>query len=285
MCAGCFQNLHEIGNDPHPDHEAELGLWPAELRVKQAGLSLFGQLCSLPVSRLAAHVFRRRCADVAAGGGQHSWCLAAQSTLRDAGFAEVWRTLQLPDGLKSWKAEVYGHCAAQYQDNTRTVVAQHSSLELFAKLGRLSGVEEWLASEVVHPGKLLKVKLRAGALPLMVHVGVANGISQRQWRRCVMCDSGAVETEEHFVLQCPYYADLRAGCVERVCSLLHSAPEQVDLLRLVSGDWSSSLPAEVRFKAERRGWDFLKLAWRRRELIWSQVCVERNPWRLLYAPR
>ena len=269
----------------HAYLRAELGLWPAELRVKQAGLSLFGQLCSLPVSRLAAHVFRRRCADVAAGGGQHSWCLAAQSTLRDAGFAEVWRTLQLPDGLKSWKAEVYGHCAAQYQDNTRTVVAQHSSLELFAKLGRLSGVEEWLASEVVHPGKLLKVKLRAGALPLMVHVGVANGISQRQWRRCVMCDSGAVETEEHFVLQCPYYDDLRAGCVERVCSLLHSATEQVDLLRLVAGDWSSSLPAEVRFKAERRGWDFLKLAWRRRELIWSQVCVERNPWRLLYAPR
>jgi len=268
----------------HAYLRAELGLRPVGLRVLQATLSLFGMLRRLPDSRLAGHVFRNRYREVRAGAGKYSWCVVAEKALRGAGFEAVWLGGRLPD---SWKKKVREHCDARFAEQLRADVEAHSSLALFHRVGRFSGVDSWLRLEVQHPGRRLKVRLRAGALPLMVHVGASNGIEDRRLRRCVMCRSGAIETDEHFVAACPYYEDLRAGCLERLHMLFERAGEprpQVGFLELVAGSGSSAFPASLQLRAEKCGWDFLRLAWARREVIWRQVCLDGNPWRLP-APR
>ena len=121
-----------------------------------------------------------------------------------------------------------------------------------------------------------------------MHVGVANLVKERCLRQCVFCSAGLVESEGHFVAECPYYDDLRETCLARLSALLlqegvHDYPE-IDFLQLVAGSASSLLPAKVQLRAEKCAWDFLRLAWRRRERVWSQVCLDGNPWRLP-APR
>ena len=271
----------------HAYLRAELGLWPVQLRVVQATLSLFGQLSRMPESRLAGHVFRHRHAEVAAGGSgaaKYSWCRVARDTLVDAGFSQAWADGSVGD---DWKTAMREYCDRRHNDMLRQDVAACSSLELFRRVGRFSGVDPWLKLEWRHPGRALKVRLRAGALPLMVHVGVANRIKERRWRLCVMCNLGAVETEEHFVAECPFYADLRAGCWSRLRSVCEQGATQmppVDFLSLVAGSASSSVPGALQLRVEKCAWDFLRLAWTRREAIWRRVCLHGDPWRLP-APR
>jgi hypothetical protein len=190
--------------------------------------------------------------------------------------------------LNAWRTVVYAYCSVQARASVREELATHSSLELLNGLPRSSGIAEWLCTEVRHPGKLLKVKLRAGALPLMVHVGVSNGLAERGMRQCVLCESGAVETEGHSVADCPFYDDLRTACLARLSGLLlregvYDHPE-IDFLQLVAGSASSQLPAKVRLRAEKCAWDFLRLAWARRQQVWARVCLDGNTWRLS-APR
>ena len=79
-------------------------------------------------------------------------------------------------------------------------------------------------------------------------------------RRCVMCDSGEVESEEHFVADCPFYSDLRVGCLRRLRELVGSSGEEqlrtVSFLELVAGSGTRSLSADVRLQAEKCIWDF-----------------------------
>ena len=107
-------------------------------------------------------------------------------------------------------------------------------------------------------------------------------------RCCVLCNSGAVESEEHFVADCAYYSDLRAGCLSRLRALVGQAGESrlrtISFLQLVAGSGTRELSADVRLSAEKCTWDFLRLAWRRRDVVWSQVTVPGNQWRLP-APR
>jgi hypothetical protein len=63
-----------------------------------------------------------------------------------------------------------------------------------------------------------------------------------------------------------------------------SQQAEPDFLQLIAGSASSTLPTRVQLKAEKCAWDFLRLAWQQRELIWHRVCVPGNPWRLP-APR
>ena len=190
--------------------------------------------------------------------------------------------------MSDWQKILREHCSAQLKAATRSDLQVHSSLQLFSGVARLSGVEHWLDFEVRHPGKLLKIKLRAGALPLMVRVGVSNLVKERFMRRCVLCNSGAVESEEHFVADCPYYTDLRAGCVSRIRALVGQAAERqlrsLSFLQLVAGCGTRELSADVQLSAEKYlGLPEAGLA-PARHCVWSQVTVPGSQWRLP-APR
>src|SRR6185437_2201520 len=115
---------------------------------------------------LAAHVFHNRCADVASGDrsrGKYSWCKVAKETLEAKPFGGHWQSRQVPG---KWKELVKRHCKRQYRDSVRADVRSHHSLELLARVSEFSGVEDWLRIELRHPGRALKARLRAGALPL-----------------------------------------------------------------------------------------------------------------------
>jgi hypothetical protein len=60
--------------------------------------------------------------------------------------------------------------------------------------------------------------------------------------------------------------------------LLH--PTDADLCALFLGQKTTELPEQLMLQAERCVHDYLRLAWKRREGLWSRVCRDGNPWKL-----
>ena len=145
----------------------------------------------------------------------------------------------------------------------------------------------WIDRSRVHPGALLRLKLRCGALPLMVRVG-ASMKKPREQRLCLMCDAKAVEDTEHFLCQCSYFHETRERCLKQITSLIEN--ETAPLLRnalncnamkvFLGAKILDELPRGVAQSVDHAICNFLKVAWRRRDYIWKAVCVNSNPWRL-----
>lgn len=269
---------------------AELGLWPVSLRVKQATLLLFGTLAGLPASRLAGHVFRRRCREVDLSGpdgtlAKYSWCKVAKQVLTAANERGCWVRRTVPS---NWEQRVKASCEAELRAKLMSDLAQFSSLDTVVRFKPVAGLEQWLAPGVQHPGALLKVKLRAGCLPLMKRIGTRNHIPD-PLRACLFCNTGEVESEQHFAASCPFYNEERGRLCAKLVSIA-GGPEQApswllqptveDLSHVILGAKCWQLPVDCRARAERCVHDFLRKAWKKREGLWSRVCRNGDPWLL-----
>ncbi len=51
-------------------------------------------------------------------------------------------------------------------------------------------------------------QFRCGILPLNIEVGQFRGLNVAD-RICIFCNGNAVESESHFLLKCPFYANIR----------------------------------------------------------------------------
>ncbi len=57
-------------------------------------------------------------------------------------------------------------------------------------------------------------QFRCGILPLNIEVGRFRGLKESD-RVCIFCDQNAIESEIHFLLECPFYTDVRNSLLNR----------------------------------------------------------------------
>jgi hypothetical protein len=278
---------------------SELGLESMRERVAVALLRFFGRLAAMPDSRLAAFLFRQRCAQVDAGRGKLSWCKRAKQQLEEANHAEVWKSRLLPDvpdetvekqtvanKLRYWKGTVKQEMREQFEQQSQRQLEQMSSMSLFRRLGPAK-LDGWLDFAVRHSGARLRLKLRCGAAPLMESVGAVVGL-ERERRTCRMCNSGAVETAGHFVAECSLVAAERARCLRQITALvgqrsgaeLRRAIARADVELFLGDRLLRSLPKEVAMTVNSTVCNFLKIAWRKRHPVWRSCCKDGDEWSL-----
>ena len=158
--------------------------------------------------------------------------------------------------------------------------AAKPNMEHFNGAGRLS-LPGALDFALLHPGAMLRVKLRCNALPLASVVAPAE-VS------CRLC-GGEVESAVHFVARCPFFAEERARCLERIAemtpadahwalwaALRRGAPEVFLGDRLLL-----SLPPGLAKEVDATVCNFLKVAWRKRQTVWTQRgwCSDKDGWK------
>jgi len=278
---------------------AELGLESMSERVTVAMLRFFGRLATMPESRLAAFVFQQRCAQVDSHRGSLSWCKYAKQQLEKLGHANVWAARALPvepeepeqeqsaeSQLACWRSRVRREVHEQCERESQEAMQHLSSLTLFRRLGPVK-LKSWLDFAVKHPGASLRLKLRCGAAPLMESVGAMLKVPREQ-RTCRLCNSGAVETAQHFTSNCVVFAAERAECLSRVALLVGSRCS-ADLRKAIAGAdvelflgdrLLRALPQQVALDVNATVCNFLKVAWRKREPLWQNFCQEGTSWRL-----
>ena len=256
----------------------ELGMPSMRERAMCAMLRFYGHLSKLPDSRLAGFIFRERCKEVDAGGARLSWCLKAQEKLHEFGSTQQWANKAVPH---NWRAMLTVRVRRSVRNAALEASALKPNMVHFRTAGRLS-LPGALDFALLHPGAMLRVKLRCNALPLSVVVEPAK-------TTCRLCGGGEVESAAHFVARCPFYAAERARCLERISELtpadahwalwaavLRGAPEVFLGDRLLL-----SLPPGRAKEVDATVCNFLKVAWRKRQSVWRRWCSDKDGWKLV----
>jgi len=261
----------------------ELRLESVRQRTSMAGFRFFGHLAAMPGNRLAAFVFRQRCDQVDDGEATNSWCKVIKEKLTTEGWASIWTDRTVPD---DWRKLVDKKLELKFDADSSLKMQAMSTLTVYRRMGRARDVK-WLDRVFSHPGAAIRLKLRCGALPLMMRVGAEMDIP-RESRICLMCDEKQVEDACHFVSACPHFADMRRQCLERVETKLGAVPapqlrnaiESSDPELFLGDRLLAGLPQDVEQAVDTVICDFLKVAWRRRQQLWKEACLDGNEWRL-----
>ncbi|HEX2614968.1 MAG TPA: reverse transcriptase family protein, partial [Nitrososphaera sp.] len=297
-----------LGLAKHPvAHEylrSELGLPTMKSRVLASSLRFFGTLARMGPERLAGHIFHNRCKQVdrlvtesknrmpkssnssKIPTGKHSWCVELRKLLTDNGCADVWEARSVP---ADWKRRVKLLVANSAQIERASELRQLSTLTLFRRLKIQFGIDDWMSRKISHPGAKIKIKLRSGCAPVMDRVGASNKVP-KQLRTCPFCYTGQIETESHLVASCPFYSDLRSSCLAKIKTAaglqvsralddaMKSSSEE-NLAELFLGNACLiGMRTEAREKVDNVILDYLKTLWRRRHLLWIQLCANCDEW-------
>ena len=150
--------------------------------------------------------------------GGSGWCDSMRLLLEDYGLSEWWeeeRWEELP-GKEAWKKVVHNAVKAREGVDWRKEMARKSSLKVYARVKKELHREEYLRCERSERGSVvLMARLRAGSNALAESQGRK---SQTLWneRTCQVCQSGEVEDEYHFLMDCAPLEEQRADMWARV---------------------------------------------------------------------
>ena len=102
-------------------------------------------------------------------------------------------------------------------------------------------LENYLISEKEKTGRYLLTSLRVGTNKLRIETGRwKRPIERREERVCTQCNTGNVEDEKHFLLECPRYEQLRTQMFQ---ALLASTGTHLEAL-LINEQWKFVMEAE-----------------------------------------
>jgi len=112
--------------------------------------------------------------------------------------------------------------------------------------------EEYLDDVRERGAMSLKIKCRAGCLPVMTRVMKEVGMPV-EWGVCLMCDSGRAETIDHLIMDCSAYDSQRERLLQKVAEAVSVASggeigtedmEREELIQIMMGRKVGSQEAE-----------------------------------------
>lgn len=109
-----------------------------------------------------------------------------------------------------------------------------ATLQNYRRVKQQPGFEEYLVgAQGYRPGTVLRTKLRGGTHGLRVSQGRQEGLA-RQDRVCLVCNSGRIEDEEHFVMDCEPLSKYRSQMWTRIQAAMSGRSDDARALRIAS---------------------------------------------------
>jgi hypothetical protein len=224
----------------------DLGLWTLAARRDAAILRWWGKLVSMDQDRLCAIVYRYRRNNLR---GRYSWCKKVKSLLEDLNLGHIWENEQIGD-YKSWCSNVKERIRDKERKDWLARVVQAPKLRTYKLLKSQLKFDDHLLeiTEVEHRRQF--TRLRSGTHDLAID---ANRKYEEVAKRiCLLCASGSVEDEQHFLLECFAYDSHRQQMFRDICDRtndryhLSSVMEQRDrLLQILVGEGVSDKSART----------------------------------------
>ena len=164
-------------------------------------LQLWNHLLSLDENRLTKHIFEWEYANNFGNG--NSWIDEIKQIFQLVDREDDFNNLLKVD-LKYFSTLLYGVMEREWQ---REILVK-PKLRTYITFKNLFKEEEYLSKIVSRKARSLISQIRLGILPLEIEVGRFRGVSPKD-RLCQNCNMGVVESEVHFICECPLYNDLR----------------------------------------------------------------------------
>jgi hypothetical protein len=189
----------------------EANLTPLHIRRQERRLKFLSKLWQSPCSGLLNLVFRRRHAEVNAGGGHLSWLKTTKDLLSSWSLDLYWNGV--PDADK-WATVVSARAGRMVREYVEEKVADCPSLASFTdsepKLDR--GIPLYLDDRTNINGTWLKTQLRLNTLMLMQREAKLAGLPPVAGL-CLLCGTES-ESIRHFLQVCPALKEARDTLAE-----------------------------------------------------------------------
>ena len=138
----------------------------------------------------------------------NNWSRDVKRILKDIDQPQLWEegatNLCVKNFLKDAENKLMGKFTNQW---TKDLNSQ-SKLRTYRLFKDNYAVETYVKMNISKGSRSKLAKLRSGTLPLRVETGRFERLEPKD-RLCKFCDTNSIETEYHFVFDCPLYLQLR----------------------------------------------------------------------------
>jgi hypothetical protein len=212
----------------------ELGWWTLKGRRDLLRLKFWGKVVGgMSAHRLLKQIYshsRTRYDQ----GERSGWCKYTHALLTQLGMEKVWLSGELSDEeAKKWGREVQEKIGAREENEWKERMNTKPKLRTYRTLKQKLTFEEQYLSHPDRQAREVMTRLRGGTNELRIETGrYPNTNRDRRLeaheRRCLLCLSGEVEDEKHFLLECAVYEDLRKKMFVVVKQVLLTEHETIE---------------------------------------------------------
>lgn len=242
--------LHEMGrrilrcnrNTSKEVIRGELGWWTLKGRRDLLRLRYYAHIVLMKENRLPRKIYSVARALMK----PRSWCTHIKRTLYELQLGEYWESEKIDNAFY----RIISKRIAQREElKWKEAMSKKPKLRLYRKLKTELRLEKYLICSHHIEGRKIMTKLRSGTNFLRVDVARQENLLLEQ-RVCLICDTGAVEDEAHFLLHCQQYSELRNRLfdeIEEVLSmpgLMHRILNDAERLDFLIGSGSKCSRAE-----------------------------------------
>jgi hypothetical protein len=191
----------------------ELGWWTMKGRRDMMRLLFWGKIVGMSHSRLAHHLYSVGRTHYQAGK-QSRWCKETHALMQTIGLEHIWSQDALSEEeSKSWHATLQAKIQQREEEAWRKAMQGKPKLRTYQLLKDSLCFEDYLKHPDLRARETM-TRLRGGTNELRIEKGRHRAtnrdrILHESERVCLICVSGEVEDECHFLIDCAEYEDLR----------------------------------------------------------------------------
>jgi len=187
---------------------AEVGRFPLYLDRYVRIVKYFLKLYTVKEGNcILKHILLSQRLEIERKNNTNNWSSKVRDILNQTGFNDVWL---FPESVNSNQLIplLKTRLRDQYITNWNTSVTSSSSMILYKELKPIFERSAYLDIVENKKHRNIIAKLRLSSHKLLIETGRHQNIVRDQ-RKCVLCNLNDIEDEYHFVIKCPYYADIR----------------------------------------------------------------------------
>ena len=209
----------------------ELGWWTLKARRDLLRLKFWGKIVSrMSSSRLVKQVYADSRARYEAGQISR-WCKYTHALLQELGMEEVWQHGP-PADEKKWDKELREKIQDREQKEWLERMKTKTKLRTYITLKNELKFEPYLSHGDTEARGIM-TRLRGGTNELRIEKGRYPNTNrdrrlEEHERICLLCLSGEIENEKHFVMDCREYADLRRKMFDVVKKVMLKKNEEIE---------------------------------------------------------
>ncbi len=174
---------------------------------------------------------------------------------------ENWEDKSRKGHLRFWKKIVKQQIHKIEEIEWKKDMESRPKLRNYIKMKHKLELENYLLDNTNKLGTKFFTSLRVGTNPLRIEKGRWKG-EKIEDRKCMICLNGEVEDEQHFMMKCNAYTDLRDSCFEKICNITKGSQipyHYESFIKLLAGKSEGKVIEEIKY--------FIKRAMKRRERL------------------
>ena len=181
----------------------ELGWWTLKARRDLVMLRFWGKIVNKRDNTLIKRIYRYRKRSQPIKG---SWCDQVRNVLNDLGLGEYWESEDI-GSVQAWSNRVEKEIKNREVLTWLNAVQAAPKLRTYRRIKSNLGLEEYLL-DIPFQSRKLRSQMRSGSNFLRIEQGRWERLN-REDRICLVCMTGEVEDEKHFLLDCYVYEEDR----------------------------------------------------------------------------